>query len=120
MTELLRKYLDLGYSVAADTDCASLHTQKLLVEKKEKYGLQLIWIHINPPEKWILDVGLSDKPTWLFENKDEAVATYMGKKKLHENLNMPFVYTFDTSLPNLDEQIEDATKLIEKQILPSH
>jgi shikimate kinase len=117
MNELFRKYLDLGHSVVADSDCANPSTQDMVMAKKETYHLHLIWIHINPPEKFILEVGLSNKPTWLFENKDVAVASYMKRKKLHENLTMPFMYTFDTSLSNIDEQVNDAAKLIEQDLL---
>lgn len=113
---LFRKYLDLGHSIVLDTDCATPSNQELLRNKKDAYNLQLIWIHINPPEKFIMDVGLRNKPRWLFKDINEAIEIYQRRKKLHENLSMPFVYVFDTSLPNLNQQISEASKLINKLI----
>ena len=115
MEELFSKYLDLGYSVAADTDCGTSSNQEFLQEKKEKYGLQLVWIHINPPETFILNVGLKNKPEWLFKDKNEVIEIYTRRKKVHEKLSIPFVYTFDTSLPNVGEQINEASQLIKGQ-----
>jgi len=36
----------------------------------------------------------------------------MARKKLHNNLPMKFFYTFDTSKPDIQEQIEKASELI--------
>lgn len=117
MEGLFENYLSKGYSIAADMDCASASSQEFLVELKLKHNLPLIWIHINPPEDFILEIGLNNKPSWMFESKDAAVESYKKRKNLHKDFNAPFVYIFDTSLPNLPAQVIEASKLIKQYLL---
>jgi shikimate kinase len=109
---LVRKYASLGYSVAIDSDCASEKTQKLVAEVAAHDNLRSVWIHINPPEEFILAKLRNFKHTWLFKDADEAIANYTARKPLHEHLDMPFVYTFDTSKENLPEQLDEAVAKI--------
>ena len=114
--KLVKKYLNQGYSVCIDRDCASPGTQESLKKFEKEYNLKLVWIHINPPEEFILNKLKKLKHSWLFANTDNAIQNYLSRKNLHKNLDMPFVYTFDTSKDNLAQQINEAVKIISIEI----
>ncbi|MDD5726472.1 MAG: hypothetical protein PHC53_03625 [Patescibacteria group bacterium] len=109
---LIGKYLKLGHGVAIDADCAG-SSYELINEISQNPQIKVIWIHINPPESFILNKLRNYKHTWLFKNADDAIYCYQERKPLHEHLDMPFLYTFDTSRDDLDKQIEEAIKLIQ-------
>jgi predicted kinase len=108
-----RYFIDKEYGIAVDADCARPDKRKQLEEMAGKLQIPIIWIHINPPEEFILNKLKNYKHTWLFKNADEAIKNYEARKPLHQNLDFDFVYTFDTSKPDLDKQIEEAVKVID-------
>lgn len=110
---LIQKHLEGGYSVAIDADCAG-STQKIVSKLTDESGIVPIWIHINPPESFILNKLRTYKHTWLFKDASEAIDNYLRRKPLHEKLNLPFLYTFDTSKENLSQQIDEVVHLIEQ------
>lgn len=55
------------------------------------------------------------KHSWLFRDGEHAVENYRQRKELHKNLPMKFFYTFDTSRPDIQEQIEEIAELIRKE-----
>lgn len=109
---LAQKYLDLGHSLCIDSDCVSPRTYRFLNELEKERGIKLVWIHINPPEEFILNKLRNFKYSWLFDNAEQAVENYMRRKNLHENLTMSFIYTFDPSKNDLTNQIDKATEII--------
>ncbi|MFA5184933.1 MAG: hypothetical protein WC551_00400 [Patescibacteria group bacterium] len=110
---LLKKNLIFGFSVAIDADCAG-SASKFIQQVPQKFPkAKIVWLHINPPEEFILNKLKNFKHTWLFKDADEAIANYFRRKPLHDHLDMPFLYTFDTSRPDLEKQIEEAVGLIE-------
>jgi len=114
--DLVRKYLNNGYSVAIDGDSVTDRSRKLIEETGEKYVVKIVWIHVNPPEEFIINKLKNYKHTWLFRDAEHAVENYMGRKQLHEKLNLPFVYTFDPSKEDLEKQIEEAASIIERHV----
>lgn len=112
---LAKKYLEEGYSICVDSDCASPKTREILNRAVQQFNVRLVWIHINPPEEFIINKLRNFKHTWLFRDGEEAVENYLARKELHKNLDMPFVYTFDTSRDDLDEQIIECARIIEEQ-----
>jgi len=114
-TVVAEKYLNQGYSICSDNDCVTEKTQKILGGLRDKYNLRLVWIHINPPEKFIINNLKNRKPNWL-GTAEQMIENYYARKPLHEYLDFPFVYTFDPSKPNLPEQIEQATQAIRKTL----
>jgi len=104
--KLVAEFVEQGYSIAHDTDCATPRTQEYLKKLAQEKGVKIIWIHTNPPEEFIINKLKNFKHTWLFENADQAIENYMSRKALHQHLNIEFAYTFDTSKDNLNEQIE--------------
>lgn len=111
-TVVVKKYLDQGYSLCSDNDCVSEKTQNILKNLEKKYDLKLVWVHISPSEEFILNKLSTHEGGWL--GNEALIKNYYERKPLHENLNFPFVYTFDTSKENLPEQIAEATEIIKK------
>lgn len=112
---LSKKYLAQGYSLALDSDAASSRSKAVIKNAEQEFGAMPIWIHIHPPEEFILNKLRMYKHTWLFKDADQAIQNYMDRKSLHENLEeYPFVYTFDTSKTDLDKQVMEAVSIIEK------
>lgn len=112
--KLIDKYARMGYSIAVDSDCVSKIEE--IEEESKKLNIKIIWIHINPPEEFIVNKLKNYKHTWLFESGKAAVKGYLSRKPLHENINLPFSYTFDTSRKDLDKQIKEATRVIKSTI----
>lgn len=111
---LIRQYAEKGFSIAVDADCVS---QGDLINKAvATLGAKAIWIHINPPEEFIINKLRNFKHTWLFKNADEAVANYFRRKPLHEHLDFPFIYIFDTSKPTIVDQIAEAIQIIDREM----
>lgn len=116
---LSRKYLSQGYSLALDSDAASPRSKEVIGNAEKEYGVMPVWIHINPPEAFILNKLRNHEPSWLFSSPEEAIKNYEERKYLHENVDeYPFVYTFDTSRDDLDAQIAEAIGIIQKLVEP--
>ena len=111
---LIQKYLSEGYSVAIDADCAG-SAKELIDRLASNPQINPVWIHINPPEEFILHKLRTVKYTglWIMRNSEIALDNYFRRKPLHEHLDLPFLYTFDPSKENLAEQIEEAVRRIE-------
>lgn len=114
---IIAKYIKKGFSIAIDGDCVSEENQRRIKELEKQNKIKLFWIYINPPEKFIIDKLTNFKHTWLFKDADDAIENYLARKPLHRNPNFPFVYIFDTSKENLDEQINGASEIIEKNLM---
>ena len=110
---IIQNFAKQGYSIAIDADCAGHNVAETIKKAAQSIGAQTIWIHINPPEEFILNKLKNYKHTWLFKDSDDALASYYRRKPLHEELDFPFAYTFDTSKNNVAEQIEDAASVID-------
>jgi len=115
VTAIIKKLLENGYSVAIDADCASEHNRTFIREAETK-GIFPLWVHVNPPEEFIITKLKNFKHTWLFKNAHEAIDNYYARKPLHENLTMPFVYVFDTSKNDLANQITEAARIIKSEL----
>jgi len=110
---ITNEFLAAGYSVALDADCAG-SARNYIEEAEKKYALKVIWLHINPPEAFILNKLRNYPHTWLFKNSGEAIANYHRRKPLHEKLDMPFLATIDPSKETLPQQIEEVIEKIER------
>ncbi len=104
------KYLNAGYGLAIDSDVIDPFVRKELKKIIKAKKLTAFWIHINPPEKFIINklTNFKYKPNMGFKNASEAIANYERRKPLHEKYlsKIKFDYTFDTSKKNLPQQIE--------------
>lgn len=112
---LIKKYLGEGYSVAIDADCAG--TARELIETISRNSDVIpVWIHINPPESYILQKieTYLYTSTGLFKDAEIKRENYFRRKPLHEHLDLPFLSTLDPSKENYAQQIEETVKLIEE------
>lgn len=109
-------FIAQGYGIAIDADCARPDKREQLEKLATKTAIPLVWIHINPPEEFIINKLTNYPHTWLFKNAEEAIENYRARKPLHQNLNFNFTYTFDTSKSNMSEQIAEAVEIIKKII----
>lgn len=112
---LADKYLSLGYSLAIDADCAGPSVQNHLRSAASKFNAQLIWIHINPPEEFIINKLNNFKHSWLFRDSEDAIENYYRRKPLHDAYltEIDFYFEFDTSKEDLSEQITSFVKKFE-------
>jgi shikimate kinase len=113
--EVISDFLKKGYSVAIDANCGSEDTYNKIKELEKEYSLKAVWVHINPPEEFIVNKLKNFDHSWLFNNGEEAVQGYFKYKEKYgdgTNLGIDFSYTFDTSKPDLEQQIEGACEII--------
>lgn len=114
---LSKKYLSQGYSLALDSDAISPRSKDVIETAEHEFGAIPLWIHVNPPESFILNKLRTHEHTWLFRDARHAIENYMKCKPLHEHLEgIPFLYTFDTSRENLDVQISEAAEIIKEAV----
>lgn len=108
-----------GYSIALDSDCIDIAIQEFIADLQNQYGITPIWIHINPPESFIVEKLTTYQHTWLFKDAQHALRVLHMRKILHETyLKMiSFDFTFDTSRSDLSMQIEHCVKAIEQRCM---
>lgn len=111
--ELIRYFIAKGYSVCIDSDCAGKIKQ---IEKEvAAKELALVWIHINPPESFIINKLSNHTPSWL-GTAEEVVSNYYERKPLHKDIVLDFTVIFDTSQPDIQNQIENSVSIIEQKV----
>ena len=115
--ELSNKYLRLGHSIAIDANTGSQFGIEHAKKNKEAFpDVRYIYIHINPPEEFILD-NLKDRfKTWLYKDSAEAVGSFSAHKQKYVLPELPFVYTFDPSRGDFREQLRQGIEAIEHSL----
>lgn len=111
-----KKYLEKGFSVAIDADCVAKDVQEYIDKFANENKIKVFWIHINPPEKFIISNFKRPKPTWLFKDFKDIKENYLERKSLHKNFNLPFIYTFDPSRNDFDHQLNEFISIIKKKV----
>lgn len=114
--DFIEKYARKSYSIAIDADCISSQKIEKIRKLAKEVKAKIIWIHINPPEKFIINKLMNLKYGKLFESADDAIESYYIRKQLHKKFNFSFLYTFDTSRKDLNKQINSAIAIIKKEI----
>lgn len=111
--ELIKEFISQGYGICIDSDCASKieQIQKVAIGN----GLQIVWIHINPPEEFIVNKLSNLTPNWL-GTADEMVENYYERKPLHKDIDLDFTVVFDTSASDIQEQIDSSVSIIEAKV----
>lgn len=113
--ELSKKYLNLGYSLAIDANTGSKAGMEYNEKSAEAFpNVRQIFIHVNPPEEFIINKLKNYKHTWLFNNDEHAIRLFHENKRNFSRPDLPFVYEFDTSRDNLTTQIDEAVTAIQK------
>lgn len=110
---IAREFIEGGYSVALDMNCGSQASKDYIAKFKKEYDLMALWIHINPPEDFIIRKLKVYSHSWLFKNGDEAVDAYFKYKKAYGDFgSIDFIYTIDPSRDDFPEQIDNAVSAI--------
>ena len=114
-----------GYRVAHDNDFANPFIRAEMQERNRRLGIPEIWIRVDAPEDFIVNKLRRFDHTYLFKDADEAVANYYARKQLHTQeaealARLPYIYIFDTSRADLDEQAAAAAQKIRKQLEEMH
>ena len=117
---LVERYAREGYSIALDSNSASDSARKMWPQFNDlvkEVGAKVIWIHINPPDEYIINKLRNYPHTWLFKDGEHAVLRYVARKPEKPVDDIPFVFTFDPSRSDFNKQIEDAARIIQKNLL---
>lgn len=109
--------IERNHSLAIDADSLAPENRAYLQSLVDQHGLIPVWVHVNPPEAFILNKlkhTVRYESTGLFKNAQEGVANYLRRKPLHETYlsEMSFDFTFDTSRSDLSEQMETFVKRV--------
>ena len=115
---IIKHYADVGYGIAVDADCGNPETQVFVEKIAIEKNMKIFWLHVNPPEDFILNKLRNHPPTWLASDGEIMVKNYFDQKELRKRQLFPhkFLFTFDTSRPDILKQIEDATLVIKEKI----
>lgn len=116
---LVKKYAELEYGIGVDANCSTIWQSATLTELLTSSQLQPLWIHVNPPENYIIKKLTHHPPSKLFKNSAEALSSYEQSKQKVVTTGIPFVYEFDSAREDLDQQIDEAVAKI-KTILQSN
>lgn len=111
---IVTKLLTEGFAVALDADCLSRveNIEKLATE----YTIPVMWLHVKPPEDYILHKLRNLEPNWL-GTPLEMVANYYQQKPLHQQeFKLDFAYTFDPSQEDIAQQISNAARVIQQAV----
>lgn len=106
---VLENFVKNGYSIALDMDCGNPQVIAFVQYLEKTYGGKALWVHVTAPEEFIFTKFRNHEPTWLADNPDIMINNYLAQKETRrkENSTFDFVYTFDTSRNDLNEQIKD-------------
>ncbi len=118
--EITKELLAEGYAVAVDANCGTEESIEKIKKFQKEHGMPVVWVHIDTPEDFIVSKLRNYPHDWLFKNGDEAVKAYFKYKETFgdfKNLDLPYAYTFDTSRPDIDEQIDEAAEVIKKPLM---
>lgn len=110
---LLKKYLNKGYGVTFDSNCEN--KIDIIDKLGQDFHVKIMWVNINPPEKFILDKlkNMHYNEGHVFKNADQAISTYFKDKPIHRNLKMTFIAEIDTSQIDIKDKINKVGNRIE-------
>lgn len=112
--ELIIKYARNGYSVGIDANCGSSSRRHpgSIEDISREMQIPIVWIHINPPEEFIVNKLRNYKHTWMFTDGVHAVEVFHKMKAVTDFSDIDFTYVFDTSREDMIIQVDDAVKII--------
>ena len=115
---ILTRQIHAGRSIVLDMDCGNPHTAAWIRHAERVYDIKVFWLHVNPPENFIVEKLKNFKHTWLFKNGQEAVQKYFEQKahRKQEKQLMKFFYTFDPSRADLQLQIATCVQQIQSEV----
>jgi predicted kinase len=119
--QFILKYAEEHRNVAIDANCSRFYKggdyEASFNEIIKRSTVKVFWIHINPPEEYIIEKLQNYNHTWLFKDGKHAVERYFVRKSEVKKEGIPFIYEFDTSKNDLQEQVDKAADLIKAQLM---
>ena len=117
--KLAREFAQKGFSIAFDMDCGNPEVKESVEKLAEKLHAKIVYVHINTPEEYIFEKFRKHPPSWLADNPKTMIDNYYAQKekRLKENTPFDYLFTFDTSRPDVNKQIEDCIKKIEDVLI---
>ena len=106
-----------GFSLAFDMDCGNPEVKSFVEKLAQELSAKAIFVRVEAPEGYVFEKFRRHPPSWLASNPQTMIDNYYAQKekRMKENTKFDYFFTFDTSKPDLEEQIEDCVKKIEKQ-----
>lgn len=111
---LAQEFAQKGFSVAFDMDCGNPEVKEFVEKLAEKLQIKVIYVHIDTPKEYIFEKFRRHPPSWLASNPEDMINNYYAQKEKRdkENTSFNYLFTFDTSRPDLEKQIDDCIKKI--------
>lgn len=116
-TSIIEGLVQNGHSIAFDMDCGNPLIKEFTEKLAEEFKIKVYWVQVNPPEEFILNKLRHHPPSWLASDPEVMVKNYFDQKekRLKEGTHFDFDFVFDTSRPDLDQQILTFIGLVEHQ-----
>jgi len=115
--EIIQKYLGLGYSLACDANTGSRFGLKYNKKTKRTFpDVPHIFIHINPPDEYIINKLKNYTHTWLFKDVTHAINSFYKNKKEFIVPDIPFAFTFDPSRSDFRKHLKEGIKALESAL----
>ncbi|HEY0220814.1 MAG TPA: hypothetical protein VGC58_01175 [Candidatus Paceibacterota bacterium] len=117
---IAREFIQKGYSLAFDMNCSSPITKKFVEDISKEFSIPVVWVHINPPEEFVMNKLKIFKPeySWLFKSPEESIANHMRQKEMLADTikEINFDYVFDTSKTDLEPQMSELSSIIQSKV----
>lgn len=115
-TQIIESFARRGLSIAFDMDCGNPLVKEQAEILAKELGAKLVFVHVTTPEEYIFEKFRKHPPTWLADNPQIMIDNYLAQKakRLEEGTSFDFLYTFDTSKPDLPQQIQECVDRIRK------
>lgn len=114
--QVIEKYARQGFSIGIDSNASTAFHSDRFNKIISELDARVLWIHVNPPEEYILNKLNNYHHGSLFRNKKEAISSYQKSKEVVVTEGIPFVYEFDPSRDDLDKQINEAVVKINQEL----
>lgn len=113
--KIAREFSRKGFSIAFDMDCGNPAVKNFVEALAKKLQCEIIWVHVDTPEDHVFLKFKKYPPSWLADSPETMIANYRAQKerRVKENTVFNYFFTFDTSQPNLNNQIDNCARKIE-------
>ena len=81
---IAQEFSQAGYSLGIDADCSGPNIERAINDSSKKRGAKVIWIHVAPPEEFMINVNTGRKFPHNWPFKESALAAYYRRKQQHE------------------------------------
>lgn len=105
----IKEIASQGHGIAFDMDCGNPQVKGFAEKLANELNIKIFFLHITAPEEFIFDKFRKHPPTWLADNPQTMIDNHIAQKntRLKENTPFDFFFSFDTSRPDLSDQISE-------------